>query len=377
MERCIAAFSGRSTERGQTYSFDDVYEKLSANGAFPVLITFSSDYDNFRLYTDLFREKFPDSHIIGTSSRTNYCSAGHGETGLAALAVYEGIRCEGGVLADADRCPIRHISEARRAIEALGEPDENGRMLCLAYTSVSGNREELSTDTLRAAAGNRNIPLAGSTAGVRKGTERSFVSLDGKVYENACVFMYIKNLHGRCAVLRENAYRHTSHFFQITNVDCEQHRIYEINGRPAAAYLSAALETEIPVFAKNISLHPIGRLSDDKIYITEGCAVESDNSITMRSHFYNYSRGVLLEPDDPKHTAERLMRKLGDLPFSPSFSLAVNCAFDFDMFAGKGFTAESVSLLTANAGCFAGVSGRGEQTDYINVNKTLLLAVFE
>lgn len=378
MERCIAAFSSRSTERGQKYSFEDVYSRISENGAKPLLIVFSSDFDNFMLYSDLFKEKFPETQVIGTTSFFNYSSEGGAENGLSALAVFEGIECAGGVLEDADKFPIKSIGEAKKALTVLGiNDDDKGSVCCLEFTTAFGRCEELVLDTLREAVGELPIPVVGSTSGTRKGTPRSYVSFNGKVYSNAGAFMFIRNTKGRIRILRENSYKHTEHFFLVTNVDCEKRVAYEFNGRPAAVYLASLLETEIPVLARDLSVHPIGRIYNDNIYIADGESVGKDASVMFYAHIYNYSRAVLLEPDDANAVTKRLFDKLADEEFRPSFSLAINCAFDYDIFADKGFTEKMISLLKEKAGCYTGVSGCGEQTDYYHVNKTLLLAVFE
>ena len=378
MKRCIAAFSDRSTQIGQTLSFDDVYERIMENGEKPLLIVFASDYDNFSLYAGLFGDRFPDTQVIGMSSFTSSSSEGLGQQALSALAVFGGIECAGGVLRDAGRCPILHKQEAEKAIAALGiDGGDRGKVCCLEFTTAFGNCEEPVLDTLKAASGSLDIPVFGSTAGVRRGTERSCVSLNGEIYEDACVFMYIRNISGRIAVLRENTFRHTENFVLITGVDCERRIVSDINGRPAAPYLASLLGTDTAVFAKNVRMHPLGRLYGDNIYIADVDKVGKDGTISYFSHIYNLSRAVLLEPDDANACIRRLIEKVREAEFSPSFTIAVNCAFDHDIFAGKGFEKDLAKHLTETAGCFVGMSGCGEQTDNTHVNKTMLLALFE
>ena len=378
MKRCIAAFSDRSTQIGQTFSFDDVYERIRENGDKPLLIIFASDYDNFSLYAGLFGDRFPDSQVIGMSSFTSSSSEGLGQQGLSALAVYDGIECAGGVLEEAGRCPIMYRKEADKAIATLGiNESDKGRVCCLGFTTAFGHCEEPVLDTLRSAAGKLDIPVFGSTAGVRRGTERSCVSLNGELYEDACVFMYIRNTAGRIALLRENTYKHTDNFVLITGVDCERRIVSEINGRPAAPYMASLLCTDVPVFSKNTILHPIGRIYDDNIYIADADKVGNDGSVSFFSHIYNMSRAVLLEPDDANACCKRLMGKVKETGITPSFSIAVNCAFDFDVFSDKGYGKDFAKHLSDTVGCFAGMSGCGEQIDNIHVNKTMLLAIFE
>ena len=378
MERCITAFSARSTERGQLDSFDEVYARFSGNGGQPKLIVFSSDFDNFMLYSGAFREKFPVSQIIGTTSFFNCSREGHAERGLVAMAIYSGIDCAGGVLEECGRCPVRYIGEAETAISLLGLSDEDaGRMCCFEFTSAYGNCEELAIDTLHRAAGDVEIPLIGSSAGVKKGTSRSFVSLNGRVYTDACVFMYLRNTRGRISLIRGNTYRHTGHFFQATNVDCEKRTVYEFNGRTAGAYLSSLINVEIPVLKRDLTFHPIGRIYDDNIYITDAEKIDEDMSMTFYSHIYNYSRLVLLEPDDANKVMRQFIQRLEAIGYTPSFSIAVNCFFDYGVFDSKGFSDEFVKCIGGKCGDYIGVSGCGEQIDNMHVNKTMLLAAFE
>ena len=378
MERCIAAFSSRSTQIGQTYSFDDVYERISASGEKPVLIIFASDYDNFMLYSGLFGDRFPDTTVIGMSSFTSSSSEGGSSSGLAAVAVFSGIECACGVLNDASRCPLLHKKEAERAISALGiNKKDAGKVCCLEFTPAFGKREELVLDAFREASGDLDIPVFGSTAGVRRGTKRSLVSLNGKVYDDACVFVYIRNLCGRIAILRENTYKHTDNFFMITNVDSERRIVHEFNGRPAGTYIAALLGVDPDVLNRDIMLHPIGRIYGENIYITDGESVDKNGSVSCFSYLYNYSRAVLLEPDDANVSSKRLMEKIDRLGFAPSFSVAINCAYDFDIFEDKGFTEDFIKRIGEDAGTFVGMSGCGEQADGLHLNKTMLFAAFE
>jgi hypothetical protein len=124
-------------------------------------------------------------------------------------------------------------------------------------------------------------------------------------------------------------------------------------------------------------LHPIGRIYDDNIYIADAEKINSDGSVSFYSHLYNLSRGVLLEPDDANACGRRLIGKIGSFGFRPSFSIAVNCAFDYDIFEDKGFTKDIIRQLGEAEGCYVGVSGCGEQLDDNHMNKTMVFASFE
>lgn len=376
MERCITAFSCRSTEKGQTYSFDDVFEKITAEGRAPKLIAFSSEYDNFDLYTELLHRHFPDSQVIGTTSFLQHSSDGSGEKGLSVLAVYDGIECSSGVILEIKRRPEKYlgtVSEALRRIE--GDPQKD--ICCLEFMTAYSRCEELVLDTFGKAVGTRYFPLFGSTAGVRNGTERSFVSLNGKVYDEACVFVFIKNLNGRIALIKENAFRATNKYFTVTNVNCDEQRLFELEGRPAAPHIASSLGIEMPDLVRNIGMHPIGLIYGDNIFTSDIYSVSKDGSIALGSHIYNYSRIVMLEPNDVHNVSDNLFEKVAASGISPSFSIAVNCAFDYGIYSDKGITEGFLGKLGDKCGRFWGVSGCGEQIGFNHVNKTLILAAFE
>ncbi len=376
MERCITAFSCRSIEKGQKYSFDDVFEMITADGRAPKLIVFSSDYENFDLYTELLHRHFPDAQVIGTTSFLEHSSSGIGENGLSALAVYDGIECSSGVILEIRRRPAKYLNTIRSAFTRLSAGPQKD-ICALEFMTAYGKCEEIVLDTFREAIGNRFFPLFGSSAGVRRGTERSFVSLNGKVYDEACVFVFIKNLNGRIAVIKENVFRPTNNFFTVTNVNCEERRLFELDGRPAAVHIASSLGIEIPDLARNIGMHPLGRVYGDNIYIADAESVGKDASISYFSHIYNYSRVVLLEPSDIHKLSENFFEKISATGFRPSFSIAVNCAFDYSIYNDKGITQGFLKELGENCGCFWGVSGCGEQISFNNVSKTMILAAFE
>ncbi len=376
MERCITAFSSRSTEKGQTYTFDDVFEKITAEGRAPKLIVFSSEYENFDTYTELMHRHFPDSHVIGTTSFLQHSSDGAGKTGLSVLAVYDGIECSSGVILEIKRRPGKYLGAVSEALRRIGG-DQQKNICCLEFMTAYSRSEELVLDTFGKAVGTRYFPLIGSTAGVRTGTERSFVSLNGKVYDEACVFVFIKNLSGRIALIKENAFRATNNYFTVTNVNCDEQRLFELDGRPAAVHIASSLGIEMPDLVRNIDMHPVGLIYGDNIFTTDVCSVSRDGSMVLGSHIYNYSRIVMLEPNDVHNVSDNLFEKISASGISPSFSIAVNCTFDYGIYSDKGITERFLGKIGENCGSFWGISGCGEQIGFNHVNKTLLLAAFE
>ena len=93
--------------------------------------------------------------------------------------------------------------------------------------------------------------------------------------------------------------------------------------------------------------------------------------------FSGFSFLLILEVDDIDRVWSETKSVLSSqIPF-PSFTLAVNCASRTKYFENINRFDDFVRVLSSNFGSFAGVSGYGEQLDFVHLNQTLILACFE
>ena len=204
------------------------------------------------------------------------------------------------------------------------------------------------------------------------------MALNGKVYDKASVFLLIKNLNGRIAFIKENIYKPTRFRFTATNINFRERTLYELDNRPAAPYLAGLLGISVPEFVQRLTMHPLGRISGNDIYIAQGKEVQRDGSITFYTHIYNYTNLVLLEADDigrmQKQIADDVEQKVS---FEPSFSLSVCCVLVEEIFNESGNFGTFAKTLSDSCGKYFGLTGYGEQLDFIHLNKTIILALFE
>ena len=127
---------------------------------------------------------------------------------------------------------------------------------------------------------------------------------------------------------------------------------------------------------KQLFQHPMGRLVDGDIYITSADQIFEDGSISYFSRIYNHTKMVLLEPDDMYRVWRETSQRVTDFIPKPSFSFAVNCFLRTMLFENENCFGEFVNELR-KYGKFTGLSGYGEQLDYIHLNQTMVLLVFE
>ncbi len=365
-----------SNEKNINAAFEEVVLQIRkwSEGRNPILILFSSNVDDFSFVAKEMYEKFPASTVMGMSSYINFSSEGYGINGVSAIAVYAGIECSSGVLYDITTYPLRYVHNVNDALNAIGTVEN---LVTLEFTPAFGNCEEIVQDTFRTAFTGVRVPVVGSSAGTPNGREVSYVSLNGQIYDEACVFTIIRNLNGPVHIFKENLFKPTGDEYKATDVDCDERAVYEYDSRPAAAVVANALHIPIEDLEDELLMHPVGRTEKGELYITEVDKIHPDGRITYFSRIYNNCIVQQLELDDMdmvwKETAMNVHEKVSDI----SFSLVVNCCSRSNYFLKEDKFDEYNSFLTTEYGNFFGVSGYGEQMNFTHLNQTMLLVCFE
>ena len=354
--------------------FNSVKSQIDSGGTCPQLIIFFSDIENFSYYAAELKKAYPSAVTIGSTTYTVFSSAGYAHEGLSVMAVYSGISCTCGILQEIARHPLKYAENVRTAFNALGKPENT---CCLEFTTAFSKGEELVLDTFKSVLENTGVSVFGGSAGSNLPGILTFVSLNGEVFEDASVFVFIHNENGRIAVYRENIFRPTASYVTATDVYPEERIVYEYDGEPAAKVIAEKLGVSDSKLQEVISLHPMGRLSGADVYISDCDTINPDGSISYFSRIYNFAKLALLEVDDIDRVWSETKSVLSSqIPF-PSFTLAVNSASRTKYFESINRFDDFVRVLSSNFGSFAGVSGYGEQLDFVHLNQTLILACFE
>lgn len=373
MKRSIVAFSESSD--AQT-ALSECIAQINKEFAEPKILIYFSHPDDFIYYTEEIKKIFPSSTTIGAMNFSSFSSQGNSKTGLSILAIFSGIEVSSGLIFEISRHPRNYVTHIRKALDEISSYENT---ICLEFMSAGSKGEELVMDTFNQEFRDKGIRVVGGTAYESPDGKTSFVALDGVVYTNTCVFALIHNMNGKICDYRENIYKATSHIFMATDVDCENRIVYEYNDEPAAEAISKALgisksELKSPL---NMIKHPMGRLINNRLFITAVDKINDDDSISYFSRIYNCTKMALLDVDDFETVWQRTKRNvLKEIP-KPSFSLAINCSLRTELFNRTGEFENFTSHLKEMLGTYIGFSSHGEQMDYIHLNQTLVLLVFE
>lgn len=369
----ITNVTAYSVKNDAIEAFDDVKAQIDEKGK-PILIIFCSPEKDFDYFSEEFHRCYPYATVVGSASYYVYSDKGYAEEALAAQAIYDGIEVSSGIIFEISHYPLRYASSIEYALTRF-EDYEN--MVCLSFTSSMGNSEELVQDTFRSVLQKKFIPVVGGTAGGKDVTQKASVSINGRVLNDATVFVMIKSLKGKILVYKENIFKPTKHLIRATDVDCEERRVYEFEGYPAADVLSMLLHVPIDKLDEVLLTHPMGRISGDDVYITAFKCVNEDKSISYYARIYNQTRLAILEPDDLDKVWEDTARRVKEEIPNPSMTFTVNCvarAFFFDVLKRND---DFCNSLTKNFNHHVGMTGLGEQFNYEHFNQTMVMVVFE
>lgn len=355
-------------------ALEEVCGKIEKEGETPILIIFFAEYDIFIDCAQSLKSRFPNALTIGSTSYVNFCSRGNSTTGLSVMTVNSGVECTGGALFEAGRYPMNYRGHIQKALSELSSTENT---CCIEFTTAFSMGEELVLDTFDSELEGKNIPVIGGSSGTHRGDTKTIVSLNGEVYIDTCVFAFVRNLEGRIAYIKENIFRPMNTFFTATDVDCEERLVYEFDNKPAAKMMEEALGAKGDALREELKNHPIGRIKDDEIFITEYNEIGDDESISYYARVYNMTRMVLLELDDIEEVWEETTARAAKMITKPSFSLVINCLSRSRMFEKDNLFESFCNTLKSGYGTYIGLSGYGEQLKNVHLNQSMLVLMFE
>ncbi len=368
--RCVVAYE---SDKDKDEALTRIKAKIDANGKKPSLIMFFADNASFSWYARSIYEAYPDCVTIGSSTDINITSEGYGASGVSVMALYDNLEIGAGILLDVTRYPLKY---ADNISEALSNISDTNNTVCVEFTTANGKSEEIVLDTLRSVLEKENIPVFGSSSSTPTDV-MTCVSLNGTVYSEGSVFVLIHNMNGRIFLYKENMYKPTGFKFTATDVDCEDRRVYEFDSRPAVSVIKEALNMPIDELKERMASHPLGRIIEDEILITDAADIADDGSIGYFARIYNCTKMVLLEPEDIATVWDRTRTEIARENLHSEFMIVVNCATRSKIFTKDGLMQDFSNVLLSICPQYVGCSGLGEQLGYEHLNQTCVLAIFE
>lgn len=359
---------------GKSHNSDVTLAVKEATGGVssPVGIFFQSSFDQLDSVSEQLSQQFPGVPLIGTGA-TSYIESEASDKILVVVAFMSGAVVETGVLRYLSTTPLYDIIELENAVSKIrpGQMDT----VCLEYCT---NDEERLVTSMNVALEKANVPILGGTVfGAPKG-QNSRVCVNGKIYEDACAWMLVKNTSGKIRTYSENIYAvpEGAKVHVATKVDLEKKILVSLDGRPAADVYSNEMNVGRGQIVSNVFKSPLGRVVGDDTFIISPYDISPNGGIISYKKVYENDAICFLELLDYRQINENTRNKIKSENPKISFVFSVNCIYRHLFFTNENYIKTFLTDMS-RLGNHVGVVGGGEQYKKQHVNQTMVCAVFE
>lgn len=363
----------RSLEKDINIAVSEVTKDITEAKAF-IIIT---DYDRLEGVSALIKKKYPNAKSIGTSG-TTFFNGDCQEEELVIIAFIDGVEVIADVITHLKTTPAASIMEIAKNAEEIRPAKEN--TVCLEF--CTGSEETLVSTfktgfKLNSHYRDSIIRLIGGTFYSGDDNKTPKVMLNGEIYEDACVYLLIKNLTGRIMIYKENIYGKQNDVTHIaTKVDFGNRELIELDHKPAADVYSKELGITKDKIVESVYTNPIGRMIDDDIYIYAQHTLKENGTLLNYKIINEGDELCFLKLMDydavNKSTREQILK---DIP-NPSLIFSVDCAHRYLLYKREDYIltyAKNIASIAPHAGYVSG----GEQINNQHMNQTMVCAVFE
>ena len=325
------------------------------------LILFSTE-DKLEEHAKELEKLYPGVPSIGCvamSYDTAVCEKG------VAVTAFEGVVAAAGVLEQVSNRPVRYISRLVKDLDTV----RPGRQNTVVIDLCSGN-DAVALTTMSGALKRYGVSLMGGTGAPGK------LSANGQAYEDACVYLVLKNETGKCRVYKENIYTAMSDVrFVASQTDRAKYYIGELDGRPAKNVYMETLHIREDEIQTQTFKNPFGKIVGDDVRIVSIKEV-SGNGLCCFRQVNDSDVLTLLELRDYKQVAQETMNRIRQDFSKISGMFSVNCLFRYILFNDNNIW-DDYHKTMAGLGSYCGFVGYGEHYNNQFVNQSMTCVVFE
>ncbi len=257
----------------------EVAEQL-AGFDFNVLIFFASATYDFHQIAEEMKTQYSDKLVLGCSSYSEFCNDMESKDTITAMAITKecvsdaAIEVIENVAADGNLAPAFWNFENHFDMK-MSEASFRKYVGIMLTDGLSGAEEK----TIEMIGDMTDVFFVGGSAADRLTFTGTYLYANGKVYQDAVVLALFKVETG-FTIVKTQSVEQTGISVTVTKADPEQRRIYELNNKPAAEYLSTILDIPMNELQDSFFGHPLGIVIGDEIFIRSLRTLEPDGSIS-------------------------------------------------------------------------------------------------
>lgn len=337
----------------------------------PLGIIFMCDYSRLAEISELLKKQFPNTPIIGTAGIAYHGTTIGDRNLLIVTAITGEAQVAAGIIRNLKTDPLSDMWKLADSVKKVSPKKDD--TVCLEFCTVN---EEALVSSMNVVLAPKGVALAGGTVYGAPEGKPSLVAYEGKVYENACAYMVVRNANGKAYVLRENIYDKADGPAHIaTKVNPEKREVVELDHRPAAVVYAEETGVDKNRIVENVLQEPFGRIINQDIYIASMNGISSNGAISNYKRINQNDALYILKLLDYRQINTDTRNKIKELVPKPSMIFAINCIYRYMLFDKENYLQEFLKNMS-DVAPFAGYIGGGEQYNRQHVNQTMVCAIF-
>lgn len=334
------------------------------------LLILTAPYKILEDVAALIHEKYPHIPMIGTSG--NYeTSNGINYTGVSLVAL-AGVNVSAGIIKNIKTTPISSIMDFEKDAKYIEAGNEN--TICMEFITGS---EEKTLSSMSSVLRNYGINLVGGSAHDVPRGAKQYIVFNGRVYDYACAYAFIKNPTGKIKVYSENIYEKLSkHTHYATLVDPNTKSLFQIDGKVAFELYAEETGTTREELVENMLRNPLGRAIGEDIYISTTTALDINGVMFNGKALYENDSIYVMKLGNYKSKHKEFLENIFETTGRISFVYGFDSVSRLKLFDELDYTDTYIKTMS-KLGTFACHIGTGQQINTQHVNQTLVCAVFE
>ena len=269
--------------------------------------------------------------------------------------------------------PIKNVLSIQKQIEEL-DPGEDDTV-CFEF--CTGNEDHLLT-SLSSMIKDHGILAFGLTAVGQELADQSYVFYNGLYFDDACIYVMIKNNLGRIITYSQNIYtpHEDGQIYIATKVDKETQTLLELNGRPAAEVYCEDLGLPIEEIESAFPYHPLCKTVGEKTFPVSVRQCIKDGGLKLFKQINQNDMLFISDLGDYKKMINDHFENLKkEVPYESTI-FSIDCIYRYMLFENEDKVDWYADLLNRAGANSLGVMGAGEQYDLQHCNQTMISAVF-
>lgn len=364
----------KSVERDTVRAFQEATAHISINNK--LLLFFASTIYDYEQLVTLFCQKFPNTKVVGLTTVGEISPQGIHENTLTVSAFSgDDLHVSAVFMENIHRFPIFQRNELVQAAQSIGmnlhstAPEREGFAIVLPNGLI--NAEERMLSIVNSLFKTEGFPVFGGTAGDDAKFVATKTSLNERISTTSGIVIFVK-LRAQFKIYKESIFEPFSDdVLAATKVDVENRKVYEFNGKPAAAEYARLLDVQVGQLEQKFMAHPLGFVGK-QLSVGSPMCVNDDNSISFYCQVARNAEMRVLQPLDILQTMDNTVAQLTRDFKQIEGVFAINCILRKIQFQQTNMLQE-VNKRFSQMGNVFGFCSYGEQLQNEQINQTLVL----